>query len=77
MPRTDEATQVPTTSSLDDIYPAEARTKQKKRWNNLLTKFENEFNGRAAFVARSPGRVNIIGEVGLLAPRHPLTSARR
>src|SRR6478735_7637904 len=55
-------TTVPIAQSLKDIYTDDALTSQSKRWNNLLSTFESQ-NGRpATFVARSPGRVNIIGE---------------
>lgn len=55
-------TTVPIAQSLKDIYTDDALTSQSKRWNNLLSTFESH-NGRpATFVARSPGRVNIIGE---------------
>lgn len=54
---------VPTTTAFEDIYPEDAVRKQKKRWNNLLSKFDKEFSHKADYVSRSPGRVNIIGEV--------------
>lgn len=54
---------VPTTTKFEDIYPEDALDKQKKRWNNLLSKFDKQFNHKAGYVSRSPGRVNIIGEV--------------
>ena len=54
---------VPSVSNFPDIYPAEALEAQSKRWNNLLSTFEAEYNTKADFVPRSPGRVNIIGEV--------------
>ncbi|TQN68891.1 Galactokinase, partial [Colletotrichum shisoi] len=53
---------VPTTSSLADIYTADALPVQTKRWSSLLSQFEAEYGHPAAVVARSPGRVNIIGE---------------
>jgi len=56
--------EVPTIADFKDIYPEDAVEAQTKRWNNLLSKFENEFGRKADFVSRSPGRVNIIGEVG-------------
>ncbi|KAF2663916.1 Galactokinase [Microthyrium microscopicum] len=54
--------EVPTATSLKDIYPEDAITTQTKRWQSLLTKFQQVYNRPAEFVARSPGRVNIIGE---------------
>ncbi|TIC93734.1 Galactokinase [Colletotrichum higginsianum] len=53
---------VPTTSSLADIYTEDALPVQTKRWSSLLSQFEAEYGHPAAVVARSPGRVNIIGE---------------
>lgn len=55
--------EVPVVEKFEDIYPADAQEAQKKRWNNLLSSFEQNYNEKADFVARSPGRVNIIGEV--------------
>ncbi|KAI9815327.1 MAG: galactokinase [Pycnora praestabilis] len=54
--------EVPTATSLDDIYPEDAQLAQKRRWKNLLVKFEEQYGHQAGFVSRSPGRVNIIGE---------------
>jgi len=59
-------THVPSVSNFPDIYPAEALDAQSKRWNNLLSTFESRYNAKADFVSRSPGRVNIIGEVRVL-----------
>lgn len=56
--------EVPTASSLKDIYPEDAIPVQQKRWENLLTTFKAKYGRPAEFVSRSPGRVNIIGEVG-------------
>lgn len=53
---------VPFARSLDHIYTADALPSQGKRWNNLLTQFQSTYGHPAEFVARSPGRVNIIGE---------------
>lgn len=53
---------VPIANSLEDIYTSDALPTQKKRWNNLLTKFESTYGHQPEFVSRSPGRVNIIGE---------------
>ncbi|KAF2398267.1 galactokinase-like protein [Trichodelitschia bisporula] len=54
---------VPTVTSLDEIYPADALLAQAPRWDGLLESFKAAFDGRKPdFVARSPGRVNLIGE---------------
>ncbi|KAK0621615.1 ribosomal protein S5 domain 2-type protein [Bombardia bombarda] len=53
---------VPVARSLEDIYTSDALPSQTARWTNLLSKFESMYGHGAEFVARSPGRVNIIGE---------------
>lgn len=53
---------VPVATSLDDIYTPDALPTQTKRWDHLLSVFQSTYGHPAAFVARSPGRVNIIGE---------------
>ena len=58
--------EVPTASSLRDIYPEDAIPAETKRWDSLLAKFKDLYGKQADFVARSPGRVNIIGEVNAL-----------
>lgn len=55
---------VPTATSLHDIYPDDAIATEKTRWEKLLAQFKQQYGRPAAFVSRSPGRVNIIGEVG-------------
>ncbi|KAF2445287.1 galactokinase-like protein [Karstenula rhodostoma CBS 690.94] len=54
--------EVPTATSLRDIYPEDAVPVQAKRWERILAKFKETYGKPAEFVARSPGRVNIIGE---------------
>jgi len=57
---------VPIAASLDDIYPDDVingHSGQAARWMHLLAKFQEMYNRPADFVSRSPGRVNIIGEV--------------
>ncbi|TKA77401.1 hypothetical protein B0A49_04748 [Cryomyces minteri] len=54
--------EVPTTTSLHQIYPEEALSTQKRRWQNLLSQFKTTYDRSADFVSRSPGRVNLIGE---------------
>jgi galactokinase len=55
--------EVPTKTSLADIYPEDAIEKQTKRWQSLISKFKETYGKPPDFVSRSPGRVNIIGEV--------------
>ncbi|GAB0135088.1 hypothetical protein EsDP_00003439 [Epichloe bromicola] len=53
---------VPVAKSLADIYPNAALLTEGPRWNALLTTFAQVYGHNASFIARSPGRVNIIGE---------------
>jgi galactokinase len=53
---------VPVASSLEEIYTPDALPTETKRWTHLLQAFKSNYGGDAEFVARSPGRVNIIGE---------------
>lgn len=54
---------VPTATSLKDIYNDDAVETQTVRWEKLLAGFNGEYGQQADFVSRSPGRVNLIGEV--------------
>lgn len=53
---------VPLAKSLEEIYTEDALPEQRTRWDNLLKQFKSNYGHSAEFVARSPGRVNIIGE---------------
>ncbi|KAG0137873.1 ribosomal protein S5 domain 2-type protein [Tuber indicum] len=53
---------VPEVLTIEEIYPPEFGAAQKQRWEHLLAKFEERYGAPADYVARSPGRVNIIGE---------------
>ncbi|KAL9003372.1 MAG: hypothetical protein Q9188_003745 [Gyalolechia gomerana] len=53
---------VPVVNWIDGLYPDANLVSQKDRWQNLLDHFEGKYGRKAAFVARSPGRVNLIGE---------------
>ena len=53
---------IPVNSSLSALYPLDAVGSEERRWRSLVSKFTAEYGHRPAFVARSPGRVNIIGE---------------
>ena len=53
---------VPVVKSLADVYPEAAVSQQTDRWRRLLSRFRERYGRDADFVARSPGRVNIIGE---------------
>lgn len=54
---------VPTVESFDEVYPEDSKQPQSVRWNHLLAGFEKDYGSKADFISRSPGRVNIIGEV--------------
>lgn len=56
-------TPVPIVKTFDEVYPDDAKQTQEQRWNELLSSFVNEYQQKPDFVSRSPGRVNIIGEV--------------
>ncbi|KAL8822410.1 MAG: hypothetical protein Q9191_006855 [Dirinaria sp. TL-2023a] len=54
---------VPVLNSLDKLYPPEALKAQTQRWDHLYKRFAALYGGeKPHFVARSPGRVSIIGE---------------
>ncbi|CAL8578130.1 galactokinase [Xanthoria parietina] len=53
---------VPVTQSIESLYPDADIPAQQKRWQNLIAQFEEKYHKKPAFVARSPGRVNLIGE---------------
>ncbi|MCJ1403027.1 galactokinase [Xylographa trunciseda] len=53
---------VPITKSLDLVYEAASLPNQQKRWDTLRSRFFKLYGKNPDFVARSPGRVNIIGE---------------
>ncbi|KAH6646619.1 ribosomal protein S5 domain 2-type protein [Truncatella angustata] len=53
---------VPEVTALQEVYTDHSLLDQGKRWNKLLEKFQSTYGSPAEFVARSPGRVNIIGE---------------
>lgn len=59
---------VPVTANFQDVYPDDAQQGQRQRWNSLLKSFDAEYGLKAEFIARSPGRVNIIGEVTFGTP---------
>ena len=53
---------IPVKASLSALYPTDALDAQSGRWKSLVSTFSSTFGHKPAFVARSPGRVNIIGE---------------
>lgn len=59
---------VPQTENIADVYATDDVSAQsvapeiKARWHNLIKQFTDTYGKKPDFVARSPGRVNIIGE---------------
>lgn len=53
---------VPVAQSIEAVYPPEAVQTQQKRWSSLASRFSEIYGQSPEFIARSPGRVNIIGE---------------
>jgi N-acetylgalactosamine kinase len=49
---------IPVLSSLSTLYRAD----QSQRYHDLISRFRSEFNRAPDFIARAPGRVNLIGE---------------
>ncbi|EED19549.1 galactokinase [Talaromyces stipitatus ATCC 10500] len=60
--------QVPQTENIADVYATDDVSAQsvapeiKARWQHLIKQFTEIYSKKPDFVARSPGRVNIIGE---------------
>lgn len=48
--------------SFPQVYSPLARERERLRWNELESKFEETYHVKPAFIARAPGRVNMIGE---------------
>ncbi|KAL4915313.1 ribosomal protein S5 domain 2-type protein [Aspergillus aurantiobrunneus] len=59
VPQTESIAEVYAT---DDVSASAASPEHLKRFNGLVSQFHKLYNQRPDFVARSPGRVNIIGE---------------
>ncbi|ORY93289.1 galactokinase [Syncephalastrum racemosum] len=53
---------VPVYDSLDKIYDTSALERQGPRYDALVKKFTEKYGRKPEFIARSPGRVNLIGE---------------
>lgn len=53
---------VPVVKDIEHVYYPDDLPKEKKRFTRLLDRFHEVYKKKAEFVARSPGRVNIIGE---------------
>ena len=54
---------VPIVKDIAEIYPQDALASQRKRFEDLEHEFSRTYPGKSPqFIARSPGRVNLIGE---------------
>ncbi len=53
---------VPVVKNLEDLYPQDALESQRARFEHLKTQFSQLYGQSPRFVARSPGRVNLIGD---------------
>ena len=53
---------VPVVKNLEDLYPRDALESQRARFEHLKHRFSELYGRSPLFVARSPGRVNLIGE---------------
>ncbi|KAF8972142.1 galactokinase gal [Flammula alnicola] len=54
---------IPVYKTLPDVFGSlEASLPHAKRWNDLAEQFEKRFGRKPAYIARAPGRVNLIGE---------------
>lgn len=57
---------IPIASNLTEIYPQDMIEAQAERWHRLAAGFMERYGKQPDFVARSPGRVDIIGGVRLV-----------
>jgi galactokinase len=53
---------IPYATALDEVYPKTQVEALRPRWNRLLQEFSQHYSQRPDLVARSPGRVSLIGE---------------
>ena len=54
---------IPVAKGFDGLYAPEALPSQRKRWTRLREQFSQLYSEKSPdFIARSPGRVNLIGE---------------
>lgn len=53
---------VPQLHALDAVYAPASQEQENQRWKSLQEKFTEVYGRPADFVARAPGRVNLIGE---------------
>ncbi|KAJ7698456.1 Galactokinase [Mycena metata] len=54
---------IPVYTNLKDLYASLGTSlNHAERWSNLATEFETRFGKKPTYIARAPGRVNLIGE---------------
>lgn len=53
---------IPLVHELKHIYSKERLVKEGSRWDNLRQRFKELFDHEPQFIARAPGRVNLMGE---------------
>ncbi|KAJ7340741.1 Galactokinase [Mycena albidolilacea] len=54
---------IPVFTNLTDLYASLGTSlNHAERWNNLAEEFEKRFGKQPTYIARAPGRVNLIGE---------------
>ncbi|WFC94336.1 galactokinase [Malassezia brasiliensis] len=53
---------VPKLHTLEEVYAPASQEQETQRWNALQSKFSEVYGRVADFIARAPGRVNLIGE---------------
>ena len=53
---------IPFATKLSQVYPDDHQDKIRPRWQKLLKIFQKLYNHKPDLVARSPGRVNLLGE---------------
>lgn len=53
---------IPMVGELADIYAQQRLLKEGSRWDHLRSQFKNRFGHEPDYIARAPGRVNLMGE---------------
>jgi galactokinase len=53
---------IPLVGDLSDIYSSERLAKEGSRWDDLRSQFHKAFGNEPEYIARAPGRVNLMGE---------------
>lgn len=60
---------IPEVESLADVYSSkEAVLQQGQRWDKITQTFQQQFQHKPTFIARAPGRVNVIGKYRTIHP---------